>query len=128
MLYEIENVSQKEEHIFRRWFQDDYFDLIVWYDKKSEGIAGFQLCYNKLSDEHALTWHTAKGFSHNRIDDYPGIFHHPVTPILVPDGYFPHDELLDRFRQNSTAIDEDISRLVIEKISEYNNALSTAMK
>jgi hypothetical protein len=121
MLHEIENISQKEDHILRRWFQDDYFDLIVWYDKVSADIAGFQLCYDKLFNEHALTWHREHGFSHNKIDDNAGVFHHPVTPILVPDGYFPYDELLDRFRRNSMHIDENISRLVIAKIMDYNS-------
>jgi hypothetical protein len=121
MLFEIKNVSQKEDYILRRWFQDDYFDLIVWYDKSSTDIAGFQLCYDKLSNEHALTWHREHGFSHNKIDDNAGVFHHPVTPILVPDGYFPYAELLDRFGRNSKHVDENISRLVIAKITEYSN-------
>jgi len=30
----------------RRWISDDYFDLIVWYDRK-DMVHGFQLCYGK---------------------------------------------------------------------------------
>jgi len=45
MLKEL-NVAQKEEDIFRRWFKDDYFDLIVWYNRNDYSIRGFQLCYD----------------------------------------------------------------------------------
>ncbi|OHD65339.1 MAG: hypothetical protein A2176_15515 [Spirochaetes bacterium RBG_13_51_14] len=125
MLQENYNITQKEDHIFRRWFEDDYFDLIVWHDVQSREIIGFQLCYNKLVNEHAFTWHREKRFSHNRIDDYPGVFRHPVTPILVPDGTFPYSELIKKFRRSCINIDEVIARLVVDKIIEYNNSQIT---
>ena len=108
MLYE-SNVTQKEEHIFRRWFQDDYFDLIVWYDSETRGIVGFQLCYDKDRNEHAFTWHEKDGFSHNKIDNNRVPGHHPVTPILVANGIFPYEMLLEKFKESSGNIDAVIS-------------------
>ncbi len=113
-------VSQKETNVFRRWFQDEYFDLIVWYDLETKLITGFQLCYDKNRDEHAFTWHKNIGFSHNRIDDARADHRHPATPILVADGMFPFEEILERFRASSAGIDEAIRSLVIEKLAEYS--------
>jgi len=55
MLTEIRNARQVEGEGFRRWFTDDYFDLIVWYGDQNAMI-GFQLCYDKQGKERALTW------------------------------------------------------------------------
>jgi len=66
MLAEIQPVKQHQDDRFRRWFADDYFDLIVWYDERQE-ICGFQLCYEKSRAEHALTWRADAGYAHHRI-------------------------------------------------------------
>jgi hypothetical protein len=68
MLVEIRNTRQIEGEGFRRWFTDEFFDLIVWYDEKRT-LVGFQLCYDKEGRERALTWTREHGFQHNRIDD-----------------------------------------------------------
>ena len=67
MLSEIRNARQVEGEGFRRWFTDDYFDLIVWYGNDRR-LIGFQLCYDKQERERALTWTLEHGFQHNRID------------------------------------------------------------
>jgi hypothetical protein len=73
MLSEIRNARQVEGEGFRRWFTDDYFDLIVWYGNDRR-LIGFQLCYDKQERERALTWTLEHGFQHNRIDsgEVPG--------------------------------------------------------
>lgn len=50
----------------RRWFNDDDFDLIVRHNGGT--ITGFQLCYDRNGNEHALTWMEGKGAGHHRID------------------------------------------------------------
>jgi hypothetical protein len=67
LLRELSHVRQALEAPRRRWFADDYFDLIVWVGNRGECI-GFQLCYDKSGDEHALTWHKKTGFRHHRVD------------------------------------------------------------
>jgi len=42
MLREVPNVRQIKGESKRRWFSDDYFDLIIWLDETDE-IVGFQL-------------------------------------------------------------------------------------
>lgn len=119
MLHE-SKVSQKEKNVFRRWFQDDYFDLIVWYDIDYKSILGFQLCYDKNYDEHAFTWNKLYGFQHHRIDNSRTLYSYPATPILVSDGVFPFADLIKRFNISSENIDITIKNLVIEKLTEYS--------
>jgi hypothetical protein len=113
-------VSQKEKNVFRRWFQDEYFDLIVWYNIENDVIDGFQLCYDKNRDEHAFTWHRAAGFGHHKIDDSRAPFSHPATPILINDGVFPFDEIIQKFNCSSGALDKKIKDMVIEKLTEFS--------
>lgn len=114
------SVSQKEAGTFRRWFQDDYFDLIVWYEMRNRSITGFQLCYDKQADEHAFMWHVQSGFSHHAVDDSRSAHRHPATPVLVDDGIFPFDEIIVKFRESSAGIDPAVSNLVIAKLTEYS--------
>jgi hypothetical protein len=55
MLSEVRDVRQDPGGV-RRWWNDESFDLIVWYDTAGGAIRGYQLCYNRGADEHALTW------------------------------------------------------------------------
>lgn len=104
----------------RRWFGDDYFDLIVWLDQQGE-IAGFQLCYDLAGDEHALTWHEKTGFGHQRVDD--GDLQRPfkATPILVADGPFDQDKVFQLFKERSSSMDEQVARFVLGKIVAYQS-------
>ncbi len=113
MLKEYGNVSQNEADrgIFRRWFYDDYFDLVVWYGDTRE-VVGFQLCYDRLRDPHAYTWYAKSGGGHNRIDTGPEL-HNLQTPILVKDGIFPMKMVSARFSEASRGIDPAVRELVI---------------
>jgi len=103
----------------RRWFAGKSFDLIVWYAQGDE-VGGFQLCYRKGVDEHALTWWRGKGYSHSRIDDGEGLpDHHKMSPILVPDGTFDKKALAARFREEGRSIDPELVNFVAETIGEY---------
>lgn len=117
MLVEKQNVRQIPNEGFRRWFTDNYFDLIVWYE--GEEIVGFQLCYDKGNDEHALTWRPSSGFSHNRIDDGEIPYAAKMTPILVADGVFDKDEIAERFRNAARKIEYEIVDLVYRKLKEF---------
>ena len=96
MLKELPEVRQVPEEPNRRWFSDDYFDLIVWLDHNGE-ITGFQLCYDIAGDEHALTWHEKTGFSHQRVDDGELQRPYKATPILVADGSFDYAAISQSF-------------------------------
>jgi hypothetical protein len=118
MLVEIRNTRQIEGEGFRRWFTDEYFDLIVWYDE-GRVLLGFQLCYDKEDRERALTWTRAHGFQHSRIDagEIPG--HAKMTPVIMTDGAFSRDTVAERFHAESGGIDAGIAGFVYETLKKY---------
>src|SRR4029077_10991454 len=97
---------------------DDYFDLIVWYTL-DDTIHGFQLCYDKLYWERALTWLSDRGFSHMQVDSGEESAYANQTPILVPDGSFPANKVLGEFSRRGSALPLELQRLVKDKISEF---------
>jgi hypothetical protein len=118
MLREIHNARQVEGEGFRRWFTDEYFDLIVWYDDNRR-LIGFQLCYDKQGKERALTWTTDHGFQHNRIDsgEVPG--HSKMTPVIIADGMFDNRPVAERFSRECGEIDRQIAKFVVESLKSY---------
>jgi hypothetical protein len=44
MLHELTYIKQHEGEPKRRWFEDEYFDLVIWVDEKDD-IIEFELCY-----------------------------------------------------------------------------------
>ncbi len=114
MLRELTDVRQVLKESRRRWFADDYFDLIVWVGETGEFI-GFQLCYDKSGDEHALTWHKT-GFSHHRVDSGETQRPYKATPILVADGALDLASLTYLFKERSRIMDQKVARFVLDKI------------
>jgi hypothetical protein len=118
MLSELKNPRQIAGEGRRRWFMDDYFDLIVWYGDDG-GVIGFQLCYDKRTKERALTWTREGGYHHNRIDDGETPGHPKMTPVIIADGAFEKDPVAERFRTASAGIDPVIAAFVYETVRDY---------
>jgi hypothetical protein len=118
LLVEIRNTRQIRGEGFRRWFTDEYFDLIVWYDEQRT-LVGFQLCYDKEGTERALTWTREHGFQHNRIDAGEVAGHAKMTPIVVADGAFSRDPVAERFRAESGGIERAVAAFVYESLMRY---------
>ncbi|KAB2877458.1 hypothetical protein F9K33_16365 [bacterium] len=116
MFREIKKVAQKKGEGIRRWFEDDYFDLIIWYNT-DKTIRGFQLCYDRYGDEHALTWYSDLGYYHDKVHGGDGRAN--LTPVLVANGPFPGDSVLSEFTNSAYSLDKDIAQLVIDKLGEY---------
>ncbi len=109
---------KKSEEGTRRWFSDDDFDLIIWSGLDG-AVTGFQLCYDKQKSERALTWRQESGFSHARVDSGETNPAKNQSPILVPDGLCPIDEITGLFLLKSKEIDPIIRSFVITKLREY---------
>ena len=120
MMTEIINKKQPESVLGRRWFSDDYFDLIIWENKNKE-IKRFELCYNKFKNEHALAWSGETGYSHLKVDDGEQILgRHKMSPILIADGLFDSETLASKFLEAAKAIDQTVVSFIYNKINEYN--------
>ena len=103
----------------RRWIADDYFDLIVWYEA-DDTIHGFQLCYDKPGRERALTWTRADGFRHTAIDSGEARPTANRTPILIPDGMFPAQDVRRELVARGAALPPEIRELVMARLAEYD--------
>lgn len=125
MLHEVQGARQVPGEGFRRWFTDQYFDLIVWYEgaDPSGPITGFQLCYDKSSRERALTWRRGTGFAHEKVDDGEGghALAAKMSPILVPDGIFDAAGVAKRLAAHTAEMDSSVAAFVLETVEGYHS-------
>jgi hypothetical protein len=117
MLVEKKDVRQIPGEGERRWFADNYFDLIVWYEEGQ--VIGFQLCYDKGGLERALTWHRPHRYLHNRIDAGEAPFAYKMSPVLVQDGVFDRERIAEKFRRASARMEPRIAAMVLDVLRVY---------
>ncbi len=118
MFYEIKNAKKYDNGVRIKWFSNQYFDLIVWFDD-NDNIISFQLTYDKFQNPHAITWKHSRGFLHEKVDAGEAGGRRKKTPILLPDGYFPHHEIAEKFKIESSDIDSVINDFVHNKLSNF---------
>jgi hypothetical protein len=112
-------VRQPRRERNRRWFSDEDFDLIVWFDGRG-AIARFELCYDRSDVERALTWSPTRGYRHWRVDtgDASGL-DYAMTPILEPDDTdFPKDRIIAAFVEAADALEPPIRSFVVQRLHE----------
>ena len=114
MLKELKT-KQNANDYFRRWFNDEIFDLFVWYDGDG-GLVGFQLCYDKDRREGAITYVEGRGYTLEVVDSGEDSAWINATPVLREGGEFPRERVLGAFTSRSKEIDAEVRRYVIEKL------------
>jgi hypothetical protein len=117
MLIELETQQHADDY-FRRWFNDDIFDLFVWYDAGPR-LVGFQLCYDKDRREGALTYLDGRGYTHSTVDSGEDSAWSGESPALRAGGEFPRERVLGAFAARSKEIDAQVRQYVIEKLEAY---------
>jgi hypothetical protein len=118
-LREISATRQVPGEPRRRWFCSPELDLIVWLSEGDSPI-GFQLCYDKLLDERALTWRAGRGFDHSAVDNGEGMpTKYKGTPILVADGAFNNGRVSEIFREASSSVPAPIRSFVADALARY---------
>jgi hypothetical protein len=123
MLTEFGTLRQRDDEPLRRWFQSDGEDLIMWVGADG-AILGFQLCYDRLRAERALTWREGEGYSHMRVDDGEAIGKvRKSSPILLPDGAFDAQAMLAKFLEISAQLPAPIVDFVRGKIENYRGSV-----
>jgi len=119
MLKEAMHVMQVKGEPRRRWFDDEYFDLIVWFEPGSE-IWGFQLCYDRERKPRALTWTRQHGYKHTGIDDGEhAVGASKSAPVLVADGAFDAPSVSARFEAAAGDVPPAILAFVLERLKAH---------
>lgn len=119
MLREIKNPKQYPEEGFRRWFTDEYFDLIVWYRGDKKTVTGFQLTYDKERNERALTWKSSGSYTHMGVDDGEIYGGYKMSPVLVSDGTFNKKIIAEEFKKAAVQIDQEVASFVYQRLQSY---------
>lgn len=116
MFKELRHVRQEPgEH--RRLFERDDCDLWLWYG--TDGVlTGFQLVYAVGEERKALTWSSAEGYSHTTVDGWDSRRSNR-TPLLVADGTFPRNQLLELLGPDLAALGDPAGLLVLERLRAY---------
>lgn len=119
MLREARNVRQIAGEPRRRWFTDDYFDLIIWLEPDGS-VWGFQLCYDRERLPRALTWTRKYGYKHAGIDTGEHVWGtSQCSPVLVEDGLFDAAAIGKKLGAAAGELPPELSGFVIKKISEF---------
>jgi len=120
-MYEIKGVRQYPGEPVRRWFYGHEMDLTVWFSN-DRSITAFQLCYDKTTDHHAITWRKGEGFSHHRVDDGESpdsIGRFKGVPMLMTDGRFDGKRVAEYFAANRAEIPSRIADFVYARLLSY---------
>lgn len=120
VLREIAGVDQKTPGRVKRWFQDEYFDLIAWHDERGT-ILQFQLCYARdTRTERVLDWRRGLGFQHLKTEEHVAFkAGRDDAWALRLDGDFAHGPLKRRFAAASAAVPELLREFVEDKLDEF---------
>ncbi len=118
MLREARNVRQIAGEPRRRWFTDDYFDLIIWLEPDGS-VWGFQLCYDLQYCSRALTWTKKNGYRHSGVDDGENSGAHKASPVLVADGLFDPAPMAKKFEEAAAGMPRGLADFVLRKIKGF---------
>ena len=124
MLREIGYIKQTAGQPFRRWFNDELLDLFVWQEEGGR-ITGFQLCFDKDTDERALTYSEAEGYSLHDVHTEESSLD-MGSPVLRRGAELPFPHLLALLAERGAGIDARVLRYVMEKLEAYPAARQAA--
>lgn len=123
-LHEHSRVRQVAGEARRRWFASEDLDLILRISDSGDFV-GFELCYDKRGDEHALCWTQASGFSHWAVDSGESEgWAHKQTPVLVPDGNCDIAQLYPALVAASRSLPDDVATFVLRKLEQHPDYLA----
>jgi hypothetical protein len=115
VLVEYKAVKQETGRGSRRWFEDERYELVVWYLPDGT-VEGFQILYHGKVAERALTWRKAEGFSHSRIDSGTESPMKNLAPILLPVGRIPWAQVVREFDESSAELEPGLREFVRQRL------------
>ncbi len=114
---EIQGVRQRPEEGFRRWFSNNYFDIVIWYEEEGGEISGIQFCYGKPFSEKAFTWESTSQSHHYVTEQRKSA---SATGMLKGDAGIISESVMKQLKEESHEMDKDLLVLVLEKIDAFN--------
>lgn len=119
MLHEILPARHTGKTRFKRWFQSREMDLFIWF--RQQVPVRFLLCYNKLYDEHAISWEQDKGFHHYRVDNGESITeHYKQSPLLLElESHFDTRKVAHDFLLHSDNIEASLADFIFARLLAY---------
>lgn len=121
MFHEIKNVKQEPGDGWRRWFESEGMELVVWLGP-DDRVTGFQLCYDQGHGEHALTWRDGAGFAHSAVETGDLTPLKNETPVLQPDGHVPWAEIARMFDDRSEGLEPPLRQMIHDLLAERAGA------
>jgi len=112
MLRESKSVVQNKGEPFRRWFFDDTFDILVWFNDRRAPV-GFQLTYPTDDGDRVLTLFPHGELTHNSVDEGDNGMKHNMVDLLAPDGHFAIDRVLPEFYRRAEKLDFESFSIVV---------------
>lgn len=131
MLHELRNAAQNKNEKFRRIFEDQDFDLYVWFESEpseenanaNPAIHGFQVVYNKQTVSEALMWDAAHGFKDYLIDEGESSPLANRAPMLVTAEKSGWTQMLmEKFVEAARGLEYAIADFVISKLRAFQPA------
>lgn len=121
VLTEIIKTRQIKGEGRRRWFCSPHMDLIFWYDN-NDLLNGFELCYDKESQEKSLSWRLPTKISYASVDPgEPVVMGYKMTPIHQPDEAPDFDYIISNFESESTEMPSELREMVLEVLSRQKD-------
>jgi hypothetical protein len=115
VLVEYKGVKQEAGGGSRRWFEDQSYELVVWY-LPDGSVEGFQILYYGKVAERALTWRSGEGFIHSRIDNGTDFPMKNLAPILLPNGNIPWPQVVREFEESSADLEPGLREFVKQRL------------
>ena len=115
MFQEIDNPRQNDGDPFRRVFQGDKLDLVVWYE--GEKIIGFQLGMTISGHKSVYTWDHKKGGMTHGVDvgeGYP--FKAKQSPVLTEGTTSFGYKLMEVFMEEGESLDNTLGIFIYSKL------------
>ena len=116
MLVEYKNARQVPGQGLRRWFEGHLYELVVWYRPDATTIEGFQILYQLMGKERALTWRAGEGFDHAQVDSGTQSPFKNLTPILLPTGSIPWPQVRQDFAAGGSALEPELRDFVRQRL------------
>jgi len=112
---EFKKVRQEPGKGLRLWFEDNLFELVVWY-RPDGSLDGFQIHYHCGHEQLALTWRGGHGFAHSLVDNGSRSPLKNLAPILLPNGSIPWPDVLREFDGSSATLEPDLRAFIRQRL------------